>query len=108
MPALLALFQCVEADVQHPGDQFQPGIRFAVLARTRISGDGFGGFAGRLAVRVELETQRRAETFFRFAAGQAGGIRFAADDQAEDALAATHAFVRQHFLVDPARSGRRG
>src|SRR6185437_13046382 len=64
-------------------------------------------FGGRLPVRIELETQRGAEALFRFAAGDVEGIRFATDDQAEDAVASAHALPSQHFLVDPARRGRR-
>src|SRR6185437_2806685 len=106
-PLLLALLQRVEADVEHAGDQPQLGVGLAILAGTRVCGDRFGAFGGRLPVRIELETQRGAEALFRFAAGDVEGIRFATDDQAEDAVASAHALPSQHFLVDPARRGRR-
>ncbi|HEU4857273.1 MAG TPA: hypothetical protein VFS86_08225 [Rhodanobacteraceae bacterium] len=105
---MFALLQRVEADVEHAGDQFQLGVGFAVLAGPRISGDGFGYFGRRLSVRVELESQRWTKAFFGFTAGQVAGVGFAIHGQAEDASGASHALVRQHFFVDPARSRRRG
>ena len=86
-----ALLERIEADVEHAGDQLELGVRLAVLARARVGGDRLGALVRRVAVGVDLEAQRGREAFLGFAAGQIAGVRFAADDQAEDALGSVRA-----------------
>jgi hypothetical protein len=66
--------------------------------------DRLGGLVAELAVGPELETHSGGKGFV-----VATRVRFAADDQAKNAVGAPEPLEREHFLVDPvrARRGRR-
>ena len=98
-PRRFALAQGVQVDAEQSGQQFQPCQRLAVLAGTDVGGDRFGRLRAELAIGIDLEAQRRHETFAVVA-----GTGFAVDDEAADAIAAADALEPQHFVVDPRRA----
>jgi hypothetical protein len=99
----LALLQLVETRPEHAGDQLELGVEPTVLARPAVGGDRLAELGRQLAVGTELVDQRARKTLPVRGLGLRRGAGLAADDQAENAMLATEALVRQHFLVDPAR-----
>jgi hypothetical protein len=95
-PLQLAPAQLVVFQVEQAGNELEFGVAPAVLARARVGGDRLAAL-GRIA-------QRRGKAFLR----RRARVGFAADDQAEDALAASQPTERTHFLADPARLRRGG
>jgi len=105
-PLRLAPAQRIEANPEHPGDQLQLGVVLAVLARARIGGDRLGALAAEVAVGIELEAQRRREALLVRDRGVVRGVRFPADDQAEDAVLAPEPLEVHDLFVDPLGLGR--
>ncbi len=103
---MLALFERIEADAEHAGDQLQLGILLVVFALARVRGYRFATSVGQFPVTAHLVHQRWRETLLL---GRCLVIRctgFTVDDQAENPVAAPEPLVGQDFFVRPARSRR--
>ena len=95
--------QRIEADPEKSGNQLELGAAFSVLARARVRCNRFSARSTELAIRPKTKTQRGRKAFFVLSPRHVGCIRFAADDQAENAVLASQTLECQNFLVDPLR-----
>src|SRR5689334_10312279 len=101
----LALHQLVEANSEHPGNDFEEADPPAAFPFAKVGGEGLRLLARRSAAPIVFGDERGREAFLRFAAWDVAGERLARDHRGDNAAFRMDPLEGLDLHVDPFRLG---